>query len=95
MVAAGRLAVLQRDFEAGVAWLQRSLELYEALGDRAGICDALSGLAVVGQEQDDMSVAQATQRALPGHGSRVGRCHTRAMCQRCGGLALASSAWPW
>jgi predicted ATPase/DNA-binding CsgD family transcriptional regulator len=84
LLAAGRLAVLQRDFNAGVAWLQRSLELYEALGDRAGICDALSGLVVVGQEQDDMSVARppcerylATARALaashPGDVSAVWR----------------------
>ena len=65
LLAAGRLALLQRDFDASVDWLQRSLELYEALGDRAGICDALQALAIVGQEQDDMRIARPpTERSL-------------------------------
>ena len=56
--AVGRLATLQRDFAAALAYGQQSLELSEASDDRASMCEALYGLAFAAQEQGAFSAAK-------------------------------------
>ena len=58
LLATGRLAMLQADLDASEAWLQHSLDLFEVLGDRAGMCDALYWLGIDAQERDDPSAAR-------------------------------------
>ena len=58
LLATGRLAMLQADLDASEAWLQHSLDVFEGLGDRAGMSDALYWLGIDAQERDDPSAAR-------------------------------------
>jgi predicted ATPase/DNA-binding winged helix-turn-helix (wHTH) protein len=54
----GALATTQGDFPAAQRFLDQSLALYEALGDRWGIAAALNDLAVSARDRGDYAAAQ-------------------------------------
>ena len=54
----GALATTQGDFPAAQRFLEQSLTLYEALGDRWGIAASLNDLAVSARDRGDYTAAQ-------------------------------------
>ena len=54
----GALATAQGDYAAAKDFLQRSLSLYEELGDESGIAVSLNALAVSARDRGDFSAAQ-------------------------------------
>jgi predicted ATPase/transcriptional regulator with XRE-family HTH domain len=57
--ALGRMAAMQGDFTAALAFEQRSLELFEAMGNTQGICAVLEGLAFVARQQGHLDLARS------------------------------------
>ena len=61
----GALATTQGDYRAAEHSLQRSLSLYEELGDESGIAASLNALAVAARDRGDYASAQANfERSL-------------------------------
>jgi tetratricopeptide (TPR) repeat protein len=61
----GALATSQGDYPAAEHSLQRSLSLYEELGDESGIAASLNALAIVARDRGDYASAQANfERSL-------------------------------
>ncbi len=61
----GALTTAQGDFAAAEYFLQRSLELYEELGDEWGIAASLNALAIAARDRGDYSSAQSNfERSL-------------------------------
>jgi predicted ATPase/DNA-binding winged helix-turn-helix (wHTH) protein len=54
----GALTTAQGDFSADRQWLERSLSIYEELGDQWGIAASLNALAVSARDRGDYSSAQ-------------------------------------
>jgi predicted ATPase/Tfp pilus assembly protein PilF len=61
----GALAAAQGDYQAAERYLQRSLSLYEDLGDESGIAASLNALAVSARDRGDYASAQSNfERSL-------------------------------